>query len=49
MENIVTERLIIRRFEANDWADIYEYLSMKKWLNSNLMGYSLKIRLKKKP
>lgn len=27
MENIVTERLIVRRFEANDWADIYEYLS----------------------
>lgn len=27
MENIVTDRLIIRRFELNDWADIYEYLS----------------------
>ncbi|MGB4588558.1 MAG: GNAT family N-acetyltransferase [Clostridiaceae bacterium] len=27
MENIVTDRLIIRRFQLNDWADIYEYLS----------------------
>jgi len=27
MENIVTDRLIIRRFELNDWADLYEYLS----------------------
>lgn len=27
MEKIVTDRLIIRRFELSDWADIYEYLS----------------------
>jgi RimJ/RimL family protein N-acetyltransferase len=27
MENIVTERLIIRKFEQNDWQDLYEYLS----------------------
>lgn len=27
MENIVTDRLIIRRFEQNDWMDLYEYLS----------------------
>ena len=27
MENIITERLIIRRFESADWEDIYEYLS----------------------
>lgn len=27
MENIITERLIIRRFESEDWKDIYEYLS----------------------
>lgn len=27
MDNIVTERLIIRRFELNDWSDLYEYLS----------------------
>lgn len=27
MENIVTDRLIIRNFEQNDWQDLYEYLS----------------------
>jgi len=27
MKNIITERLMIRRFEAADWEDIYEYLS----------------------
>jgi len=27
MENIITERLLIRRFETEDWKDIYEYLS----------------------
>lgn len=27
MESIVTDRLIIRRFEENDWHDLYEYLS----------------------
>jgi len=27
MENIITERLIIRRFDENDWMDLYEYLS----------------------
>lgn len=27
MENIVTDRLIIRRFELTDWQDLYEYLS----------------------
>jgi len=27
MENIVSDRLIIRRFTENDWQDLYEYLS----------------------
>ncbi|MBB5197734.1 GNAT family N-acetyltransferase [Anaerocolumna cellulosilytica] len=27
MENIITERLIIRRFLKTDWQDLYEYLS----------------------
>jgi len=27
MEDIVTERLIIRRIESSDWKDIHEYLS----------------------
>jgi RimJ/RimL family protein N-acetyltransferase len=27
-----TERLIIRKFVANDWADLYEYLSQKEVL-----------------
>lgn len=27
MDNLNTERLIIRRFEENDWQDLYEYLS----------------------
>ncbi|GLC82391.1 GNAT family N-acetyltransferase [Lacrimispora brassicae] len=27
MENIVTDRLIIRKFEQSDWQDMYEYLS----------------------
>lgn len=27
MKEIVTDRLIIRRFEQNDWQDMYEYLS----------------------
>jgi RimJ/RimL family protein N-acetyltransferase len=27
MENIITERLIIRRFAETDWQDLYEYLS----------------------
>lgn len=27
MENINTERLMIRKFEQNDWQDLYEYLS----------------------
>lgn len=27
MENIITERLVIRRFEKDDWQDLYEYLS----------------------
>ncbi len=27
MENILTERLIIRRFQPSDWLDLYEYLS----------------------
>lgn len=27
MKNLITERLIIRRFEAEDWKDIFEYLS----------------------
>ncbi len=30
MENIITDRLIIRRFEQNDWQDLYEYLSDKE-------------------
>lgn len=30
MENIVTDRLIIRKFEPNDWQDLYEYLSDKE-------------------
>lgn len=30
MENIITERLVIRRFEPNDWEDLYEYLSDKE-------------------
>lgn len=30
MENIVTDRLIIRKFESNDWQDLYEYLSDKE-------------------
>ena len=30
MENIFTDRLIIRRFEENDWKDLYEYLSDKE-------------------
>jgi [ribosomal protein S5]-alanine N-acetyltransferase len=30
MENIVTGRLIIRKFEQNDWQDLYEYLSDKE-------------------
>jgi len=27
MEKIITDRLIIRRFDQNDWQDLYEYLS----------------------
>ena len=27
MENIISDRLIIRRFNENDWHDLYEYLS----------------------
>lgn len=27
MNNIITERLFIRKFEPNDWQDLYEYLS----------------------
>lgn len=27
MERIITERLIIRRFERNDWEELYDYLS----------------------
>ena len=27
MENIISDRLIIRRFNENDWQDLYEYLS----------------------
>ena len=27
MEEIVTDRLVIRRFKPNDWQDLYEYLS----------------------
>ena len=30
MENIVTDRLIIRRYQENDWQDLYEYLSDKE-------------------
>jgi RimJ/RimL family protein N-acetyltransferase len=30
MESIVTDRLIIRKFEQNDWQDLYEYLSDKE-------------------
>lgn len=30
MKNIVTDRLIIRKFEANDWQDLHEYLSDKE-------------------
>lgn len=30
MENIITDRLIIRKFEQNDWKDLYEYLSDKE-------------------
>ncbi|GFP75432.1 GNAT family N-acetyltransferase [Clostridium fungisolvens] len=30
MENILTVRLIIRKFEHNDWKDLYEYLSDKE-------------------
>lgn len=30
MENIVTDRLIIRRFQPSDWQDMYEYLSDKE-------------------
>ncbi len=27
MDSLITERLVIRRFEKNDWQDLYEYLS----------------------
>lgn len=27
MDNIISDRLIIRRFTENDWQDLYEYLS----------------------
>lgn len=27
MDNIISDRLIIRRFNENDWQDLYEYLS----------------------
>lgn len=27
MDNIITDRLIIRRFEESDWQDLHEYLS----------------------
>ncbi len=30
MENIVTDRLIIRKFRPDDWQDLYEYLSDKE-------------------
>ncbi len=30
MENIVTDRLIIRKFEQSDWENLYEYLSDKE-------------------
>lgn len=30
MENIVTDRLFIRRFNENDWQDLHEYLSDKE-------------------
>lgn len=30
MEKILTDRLIIRDFEENDWQDLYEYLSDKE-------------------
>lgn len=30
MENIVTDRLMIRRFKEDDWKDLYEYLSDKE-------------------
>ncbi|MGG0822564.1 GNAT family N-acetyltransferase [Paenibacillus turicensis] len=30
MEEIVTDRLVIRTFNPNDWQDIYEYLSDKE-------------------
>lgn len=30
MENIVTDRLIIRKFVQSDWQDLHEYLSDEK-------------------
>ncbi|MGL6219221.1 MAG: GNAT family N-acetyltransferase, partial [Lacrimispora sphenoides] len=30
MENTVTGRLIIRKFQPSDWQDMYEYLSDKE-------------------
>jgi len=30
VENIITERLIIRRFKEADWEDLYEYLSKEE-------------------
>lgn len=27
MENLITERLLIRTFQENDWEDLFEYLS----------------------
>ena len=27
MKNIITDRLIIRKFDKNDWQDLHEYLS----------------------
>lgn len=30
MKNIITDRLILRKFKQNDWQDLYEYLSDKE-------------------
>jgi hypothetical protein len=37
-EVLETERLIIRRFRANDWSDLYEYLSDPQVVNFEPYG-----------
>jgi hypothetical protein len=48
MENIVTDRLIIRKFEQNDWQGYINTYQIKKLLNLNHMIFIQKISLKKK-